>query len=1057
MSMSSDKDITLLGTSLGSSEGGSSSNVKLNKEVLASQAQFPKDAPNASLRSKVGDTENDKSQAKSKDNQGNLDEEKAVTVGNSRAGLQKCPNRSIEDNLSDDDIRSPGQFLSTLGQESIGNSIITLRNTLPERRAKASRRILQAKAYAELVEDRILDLEQKVRDLNNEKDSLAEDNSSPGGIPPIIRLAPMGWTDFNHRTFINRKDFTGTWKHRPEIDELSRPVIEILIEEPYYGFGLSRSGKQSSDDSLSHLSAPGLSTFQPDDFSVEPYQIRVRSKLLLKTLKEITGTNVTIGPHEHRLLLLRPFKLLVYFEQDIRSSLQKMELANSNYDRDVNQNRAANEKSPEPMAGQRPTTNIPFPVQETHSLSALKELRLLCTLIDDCLSRPVQLQRGIGPNITKVTFSELWYIFKPGYEVRTPGESQMQLYRIAKVTGGRGIFKGQTDAPLPEDLASTKLKEEGFSEGSFIIECFYIHYDGTRFGPVNKTFQIRRFDGERNITMLPVAPLHCYANEGEIRKRLETRGKKFTELSNPAARAHRKYKGLTLDKNPEQVESEVIIDFELAFIQTKIEKPALGLRDKLVADDRRELASLPATDSICDLSGCCGNDIMFGDYQIDAMERDHFMEKHKSLIDDSPESSDELSLEHIILLPPHVYGFVLRTRRWATFDIDRLEEIPPNDEGWNNLVIKKYIKDTVLALVKNHERPRGSQAMIQGALSSVDLVQGKGRGLIILLHGEPGVGKTSTAECVAALTGRPLFPITCGDIGDKAETVETNLEKNFQLAHKWGCVLLLDEADIFLSARTVDDIQRNAIVSVFLRTLEYYSGILFLTTNRVGKIDRAFKSRIHFSLLYKKLNRERTIRIWKNNLRRVQHEFKIEGREINCKGNEILEFAKKHYKELKESDDLIVWNGRQIRNAFQTAIAIAAYNASQHSGAGGGVIPILDASQFEMVARSAKQFDKYLKKASLNTDAEMARIAAEREDDYASSSEDDTKRPKERFKKNSRKTSKKRKNSRRNGSDEDSDEDSEKSSDEELEESSNWDSEDTGEEDKRPTKKSKKG
>jgi hypothetical protein len=197
----------------------------------------------------------------------------------------------------------------------------------------------------------------------------------------------------------------------------------------------------------------------------------------------------------------------------------------------------------------------------------------------------------------------------------------------------------------------------------------------------------------------------------------------------------------------------------------------------------------------CGRSGCCGNDIIHNDYEVDERERNDFREKHKALFDSSPEQPDQLKPEHMILLPPHVYGFALRTRRWATFDIDRLEDIPPDEDGWKDLVIKRYIKDTVLALVKNHERPRDSRKPIDGALSSVDLIQGKGRGLIILLHGEPGVGKTSTAECVAALTGRPLFPITCGDIGDRAETVEANLEKNFQLAHKWGCVMLLDEAE----------------------------------------------------------------------------------------------------------------------------------------------------------------------------------------------------------------------------------------------------------------------
>lgn len=129
-----------------------------------------------------------------------------------------------------------------------------------------------------------------------------------------------------------------------------------------------------------------------------------------------------------------------------------------------------------------------------------------------------------------------------------------------------------------------------------------------------------------------------------------------------------------------------------------------------------------------------------------------------------------------------------------------------------------------------------------------------GKGLIILLHGEPGVGKTSTAECIAEYTRRPLFAVTCGDIGQTPKEVEDSLENHFQLAHKWGCVLLLDEADVFLLKRSRGDLQRNAIVSVFLRVLEYYSGILFLTTNRIGTFDPAFRSRIHMSLFYPRLS-----------------------------------------------------------------------------------------------------------------------------------------------------------------------------------------------------------
>jgi hypothetical protein len=95
------------------------------------------------------------------------------------------------------------------------------------------------------------------------------------------------------------------------------------------------------------------------------------------------------------------------------------------------------------------------------------------------------------------------------------------------------------------------------------------------------------------------------------------------------------------------------------------------------------------------------------------------------------------------------------------------------------------------------------------------------------------------------------LPVTCGDIGENAGEVEKNLEQIFTNSHRWGCVLLLDEAEVFLAKRNNEDLKRNAMVSVFLRVLEYYSGILFLTTNRVGTIDEAFKSRIHISLYCK--------------------------------------------------------------------------------------------------------------------------------------------------------------------------------------------------------------
>lgn len=291
----------------------------------------------------------------------------------------------------------------------------------------------------------------------------------------------------------------------------------------------------------------------------------------------------------------------------------------------------------------------------------------------------------------------------------------------------------------------------------------------------------------------------------------------------------------------------------------------------------------------------------------------------------------------------------------VSLNIDSLYNIYDDDaldsqySTFDDLVIPEEYKRTVKALVKTH-------ALGSNNSHQVDLIRGKGKGLVILLHGVPGVGKTSTAECVAAYTGRPLFPITCGDIGLTAQEVEKYLEAVFMLARRWGCVLLLDEADVFLARRDPSSVERNALVSVFLRTLEYYSGILFLTTNRVGAFDEAFISRIHISLYYANLTQESALGVWDMNLGRL----KKSGRNIFVDNEKIKSFAKSHW------GDGHRWNGRQIRNAFQTAIALAEYDFYENysmcedTGQKPPLKPALLPDHFKAVVQTSAEFDNYL-------------------------------------------------------------------------------------------------
>jgi hypothetical protein len=142
-----------------------------------------------------------------------------------------------------------------------------------------------------------------------------------------------------------------------------------------------------------------------------------------------------------------------------------------------------------------------------------------------------------------------------------------------------------------------------------------------------------------------------------------------------------------------------------------------------------------------------------------------------------------------------------------------------------------------------------------------DIVEGKSGGTAILCYGEPGLGKTLTSEVYAEVVKRPLYRVHAGQLGTDVETVERELEKILRRSERWGAVLLLDEADVYIRRRG-NDLQHNAVIATFLRTLEYFHGLLFLTTNRIGDVDDAIASRMVATFKYETPDSESAALIW---------------------------------------------------------------------------------------------------------------------------------------------------------------------------------------------------
>lgn len=143
-----------------------------------------------------------------------------------------------------------------------------------------------------------------------------------------------------------------------------------------------------------------------------------------------------------------------------------------------------------------------------------------------------------------------------------------------------------------------------------------------------------------------------------------------------------------------------------------------------------------------------------------------------------------------------------------------------------------------------------------------DIVAGKSGGTTVLCAGPAGVGKTLTAEVYSEIIKRPLYRVHSGQLGLNVAEMEKTLKETLIRAQRWGAVMLIDEADVYIKKRA-DNLASNAVVGVFLRVLEYFNGLLFMTTNRVDDIDDAIISRCIAMLRYHMPAHEDRCKIWR--------------------------------------------------------------------------------------------------------------------------------------------------------------------------------------------------
>lgn len=193
--------------------------------------------------------------------------------------------------------------------------------------------------------------------------------------------------------------------------------------------------------------------------------------------------------------------------------------------------------------------------------------------------------------------------------------------------------------------------------------------------------------------------------------------------------------------------------------------------------------------------------------------------------------------------------FSMDHKIWGKMDFRDISEIQFNDNVYDNILSDR--KDHLINVIRHYY-----------SLPYNNFMMDRNKGLIILFHGPPGTGKTLTVNALAEVLHLPLYKLGLREVGKLQGDLERKLEDIFKMVKEWKGILLIDEADLFVAQRT----KNNVYASIFLRLLEDFSGIVFLTTNVPHLIDPAIQNRVTLSIAFDIPNKNSRKHLWNTSL-----------------------------------------------------------------------------------------------------------------------------------------------------------------------------------------------
>ena len=466
---------------------------------------------------------------------------------------------------------------------------------LQERIKKGAQLAVQQMEYVRLIEDRMKDMEKRLLFIENRGvEPKPPATNQPADLPAdfIMGIKRMSLPEYLpiHPNAGNQDLLVlPALQHMPRHKfpgQLPYHLIDVVVSSMNQPEQLGKD--QITKPAGAPLDPPAPDPTVPDQNlavhglpSVQPERIRINSTLLLEALTKITHTDFTFSQISNKSMLqnqviLRPFKLFVTFEQEIRDEIDRLEklhvregsestpeapettknesqnppslpTRNANVLLDVPNSSREYSDGPTDDKSQKATvqSSVGGLQEELESRRCLEELLVVRELLDKDLKPTFDLRKQIiDGSLRSITFQDLWHLFPIGSEIVSNSlNGQSQTYRILNVSGGKPFLCSRDDAQM--DTLATSIESE---IPKFEILSYFYGFDGKELGVCQQLHTIKSYDGKKAITSLPCFPI-IYSKHSrgvDLRDFFIGRGKRFLELTRQAEVVHKRYNGLTL-------------------------------------------------------------------------------------------------------------------------------------------------------------------------------------------------------------------------------------------------------------------------------------------------------------------------------------------------------------------------------------------------------------------------------------------------------------------------------------------------------------------------------